>query len=776
MNTIYVSKDGNDQKGDGSIQKPFATLEKARDLARQLSGAATVYLREGTWFLQEPITFCEWDKDLTITACPGEQVVFCGAKCFENLEWKKDPVNTQIWNARISCGLHPDRLFADGIPYHMARFPDYQENTVPLGGVVTEEQIRERSKNWAHPETGYIRALHSAGWGGNDYYILGKDSREPLGLALEWVGDNNRGHLYKKDALVAENIKEELDCPGEWFYDAQTGILSVIPYDGYTWTGQEKIELVLNTELLRFVGSTNKDCIRNIRIVGIGFENTARTMFTTRQPGKEYFPLLRGDWAVVRSGSIYLENAENITIENCSFRHIGGNGVFAWGYHAGHVIRNNEWKHIGSTAISLVGSPKAVSDPSFWEHQHYPKHPVHADRVMHPAHVGPVSEDYPRDIEISQNHIFDIGIFEKQSTGINLSVTSRIRVLHNTIHKSARSNININDGTFGGHEIAYNDVFDSQTETSDHGPFNSWGRDRFWSVPGYDCMGNHGKTVRHYCRDGKEYDIALLDAYQTTRIHHNRFQHDNIQIPSWGIDLDDGSSNYEIFGNLCLGIGIKLREGFERRVHHNIIVDGQIQLHCTYYEAKDQIYRNLFVHSSPWGFAGLGENPVRRLLEGKLLIDGNAYWGQGAFPELPEFWEELGFDKNICLGEDPFFKDPSKGNFVITNEKLLHFLQLPEEQFWAFGKKGCPFCAPVYKMQQTAAKTDLCETLWKGAVISNIDQGIMSATATAGTNGVYFKYVPKESQAYTLGYRTGQIIKTVNGKTIENVDDFLHEI
>ena len=43
-----------------------------------------------------------------------------------------------------------------------------------------------------------------------------------------------------------------------------------------------------------------------------------------------------------------------------------------------------------------------------------------------------------------------------------------------------RAGINISEGTWGGHLLEHNDVFDTVLETGDHGSFNSWGRDRFW--------------------------------------------------------------------------------------------------------------------------------------------------------------------------------------------------------------------------------------------------------------------------------------------------------
>ena len=55
-----------------------------------------------------------------------------------------------------------------------------------------------------------------------------------------------------------------------------------------------------------------------------------------------------------------------------------------------------------------------------------------------------------------------------------------ITVSHNSIYDTPRAGINVSEGTWGGHIIEFNDVFDTVKETGDHGSFNSWGRDRFW--------------------------------------------------------------------------------------------------------------------------------------------------------------------------------------------------------------------------------------------------------------------------------------------------------
>lgn len=168
---------------------------------------------------------------------------------------------------------------------------------------------------------------------------------------------------------------------------------------------------------------------------------------------------------------------------------------------------------------------------------------------------GPQNEKYPRDITVEDCYFYDLGRFEKQSAAVTLSVASRVTVCGNTIHHLLRAGINLCDGCFGGHLIENNDLFDCVRETGDHGPFNRWGRDRFWSLGEEDTMGRRGKEKKPY---------ALLDAVEPVRIHHNRLAGSR----GFGIDLDDGSSNYEITDNLCRGV----RQGDVLRAENDVAV------------------------------------------------------------------------------------------------------------------------------------------------------------------------------------------------------------
>jgi len=103
---------------------------------------------------------------------------------------------------------------------------------------------------------------------------------------------------------------------------------------------------------------------------------------------------------------------------------------------------------------------------------------------------GPKTPDYPGDCRIHNNLMHDLGVFGKQVAGVYLSAAQEIHVSHNTICRIPRAGICINEGCWGGHLIEFNDLFLTVLETSDHGPINAWGRDRFWQSPhrtGQEC-------------------------------------------------------------------------------------------------------------------------------------------------------------------------------------------------------------------------------------------------------------------------------------------------
>ena len=755
---IYVSPQGSDTEGDGSESAPYATIDRAREAARELTadgGSATVSVGEGKYFLEEPVTFGPEDSHVTYV---GDNAVLTGAKTLEDLEWEN--YEGEIRVASVGAGLGIDQLFIGGEQQTLARYPNYDADQV-LQGSTSQADIKARSAGWEDPAGGYIRALHSNKWGGNSYRITGKND-SALGLSYEWVGDNNRGSGMLSSAVMVENIFEELDSPGEWYYDNEEGRLYVWPQEGVD-LNDVTVEGAVTEELLRIEGEQDGAQVTDLVFDGLTLENTKRTMFTGT-----YVPLMRSDWCVVRSGALFIQDAENVAFRNGTIRNIGGNAVFLSGHSKGVTIDNNEILNIGSSGILAAGFPDSCREASFWEYTS-PLDPETDEKYVHKTTIddttpGPQEEHYPREAVISNNHIRNVGIWEKQSSHVALSVAYKIQILRNTIHEGPRAGVNVGDGTFGGHEIAYNDIFDVQRETDDHGMFNSWGRDRFWSLGGFDTGGNRGAQKEPY---------SMIDAIETTTIHDNRM-HFAGRVDggtTFGIDLDDGSTNYEIYNNLCLNMGIKLREGFHRSVYNNIIVNAQINLHCTFEDSYDTIERNIVIMGTPYRLAATSES---RFAVSEDVINNNWFYDFGMKVNYPgDWWEELGLDSD-SVNADPMFRDTSSNDYTVTNEAIMEavgFENFPMDQF---GKPGCEYQSPVFEKTEPDGTVDVLEREeWNGATISAVDDAIMSSTGAGGLDGVYMESVPEDSQAAKFGLETGDVLKSINGQTIGKKANFI---
>lgn len=694
---IYVSPFGKDNSS-GAEKQPLCRLETA--VERVLSGGyegqdVVVQLLEGTYHIKAPIQIDEAGSSrlasLTIRGAGAGETVLSGTIPITP-QWKQ--YKDGIYVAQIQKGLSMDGLLCNGGLQVMARYPNYQEDAV-LKGFARDAVSRERAARWKDPTGGYIRALHHAEWGSNSYIITGKTKDGDL--TYEWVGDNNRGNEMHAVKRMVENIFEELDAPKEWYYNPKTGELFFYPEK----TGDlvKEFAAVVNPEIFRMTGSSPERPVRNITFENMSFRFTARTLFT----GK-YERILRSDWGIVRSGVLYMENGEDITVRNCSFHEIGGNAVTISGYNKGHVVDYNDFTAIGATGVLALGLVDAVRDPSEYDNDCH-------KTVIADFTVGPASQDYPRELIISNNYFYDIGTYEKQTAAICLGISSDITVKGNTVHHTSRAGININTGAFGGHLIEDNDMFDCVTETADHGPFNSWGRDRYWSVPQHDAMGYYGREKRAF---------AELDAYKTTVVCHNRVHAGH----AFGLDFDDGTTNYDIYNNLCIGVGIKLRDGFDRRVHNNLLIGSGFELHMSFEQNNDLIYSNVVYFNKAY-------NRLCVSPKATTIFSRNLYWnGTEEVTGLPE--EDFG-----SLVADPCFTDLEGNDFRLREDSPalgLGFVNFPMSDE-DFGRKDKP---KPPKFSYIPVKVSDRTYQYHDVVLSDIEgEGIRSAAGLPNYDGAY---------------------------------------
>ena len=235
---FFVSPDGSDAN-PGTMAQPFATIQRAQKAVRNVAGTepVTVNLRRGTYYLAEPVVFTPedsgtQDNPVVYKAYEKEPVRVSGGRRL-SLQWQKHKAGIQMANidkAIIDSNAF-DQLFVNGERRQMARFPNRNPDAYVFDGVTSYENLCRRAVNWKKPQTGFMHAIHIHRWGSIHYRITGFDSGKGT-LNLEGGRQQNRTADFHKGQVMAENIFEELDDPGEWYLDRDKAVLYFYPPPG----------------------------------------------------------------------------------------------------------------------------------------------------------------------------------------------------------------------------------------------------------------------------------------------------------------------------------------------------------------------------------------------------------------------------------------------------------------------------------------------------------------------------------------------------------------
>ena len=651
--TFFVAPDGADNN-PGTFERPFATLQHAQAAARKLAGreSVTVFLKGGTWYLSEPLVFTPVDsgsKEFPVAyqACGGETPILSGGS---KLLLKWNLYRDGIMQAKIPPGITFDQLFVNGMRQHLARYPNFDPNVRHFNGYAADALSPQRVARWKDPRGGFIHAMHAAEWGGMHYRITGKGPDGKLLYEGGW--QNNRPSGMHPQYRMVENIFEELDAPGEWFLDNKTGTLYYYPPAGLDLS-RAIIEVVRLRHLVEFRG-TEKSPVRFVHFKGLTFRHAARTFMDNREP------LVRSDWTTYRGGALFYNGTEDCSLEDCFIDQVGGNAVFVNNYNRRFTVRGCHIARAGGNGVAFIGDRSAARVPRNWN-DHSQKLST-LDRTP-----GPRSNNYPADCLVEDCLIYLSGRVEKQTAPVQIELSQGITVRHCSIYDVPRAGINIGDGCWGGHLIEFCDIFDTVKETGDHGSFNSWGRDRFWDLNGLNL--NDDRTWEAH----KE--LPLLDAVKTVVMRNNRWRCDH----GWDIDLDDGSTNYHIYNNLCLQGGIKNREGFYRIVENNIIVNNGFHPHVWFKHSQDVFRRNILWSDKYLPAGGMPSTPWGR------EMDYNLVHRPGVMTPVPatRLAQQSRRDEHSLVA-DALFVDPAGGNFQVKDGSpalKLGFVNFPMNQF-----------------------------------------------------------------------------------------------
>lgn len=683
---IFVATDGNDAN-PGTKEQPLATLHKAKQMVRDISNEKPVEIlvREGTYYLGEPLIFRAEDSGsetspVIYKSYEDELVTISGGQKLDcNWESYKDGIMMCRLPDLKKQGIKFTQLFINGVRGNLARYPNYDNSepgktgyVLPEGKIPDDKVIPELDENidmtqndepprgivyspenftdkkWDNPDKAIIHIFQGKHWGNLQWTLKEVDYKNHyiwFGIGGHQIGakwNSNPIDLDETSQFYIENIFEELDAPNEWYWDENEGVLYYKPA-GDTNMKTALVEIDVMQRPIQFLG-TQYNPVRNITLDGFRISHTSSTFM------EQYWIPSGSDWSIHRGGTVFMEGSRDCSIINCWFDAVGGNAVFMNNYNRGNLVTGCKFTEAGESAICLVGSLEFTNG-------------------THKA--------FPYECKAVNNLIRDCGIYGKQVAGVYISRAKRITVSHNLIYNLPRAGICIGDGTWGGHLIEFNHVHHVIRETWDHGPFNSWGREGYWCL-----THSHGEGSYEGAHPAGKVKVWAME---TTTIRNN-YWHGNVGYEGGyrqGIDMDDGSSDFHVYNNVCRDMALSIREGAYRTVENNIIINPVVPIgvHLGHPDNHDIIRRNIIITDGPVYYMNDTQRDYKLLQE----INFNSFyhpspgWGmrtiitrkpRGSGTETYSLnqWQNMGYDSlSIVLNDDPLV-DLENNNFKVKDD------------------------------------------------------------------------------------------------------------
>ncbi len=503
MKEIFVSLSGSDN-GEGTIKKPFKTLEKAAQFAKNMPGNEEVFIniRGGRYFFKESFVLNkdnsgEKDKRVTYRAYNNEKVYFDGGIILDSS--KAVPITDERVKDRIidknaikelleidlseydiiygkygTRGFRrpyvpaPNELFIDGEPYDVARYPNKGEELIPLKEVIDsgsspfEKEFDMRPATfryedgrcdfWKNAKGFYVSGLFFWCFADDTLEIANIDTKnKTLTTVLPHLAS------FKADSFTswyAVNLLEEIDMPGEYYVDSENKKLYFYPKRDIS---KSLIQLsVLDKPLVVL-----KD-VSFVSFENIIFENS-------------------------RGTGVYIENGENCIIKNCVFRNLGMVGVqigkgatpLPEGKHNAHGIMADGVENPKS-ASEVIGSwHEMLYQFAAWNNEGGKNHGIENCEIYHTATGGILLGGGDRKtLTPAGNYVNNCGIFEVNrldrtyKAGVNISGVGN-KISNCNIHNMPGFAIYLHGND---HIIEYNKIYEVITEVADAGAIY-WGRD-----------------------------------------------------------------------------------------------------------------------------------------------------------------------------------------------------------------------------------------------------------------------------------------------------------
>ena len=493
-------------------------------------------------------------------------------------------------------------------------------------------------RRWAswRPNETLVSAFRQGHW---FTYAFLVDAYDAATRTLNWTrggfqgGEGVPASAGGAEEWFVENVFDELDAPGEYYYDDAARRLFYF----YNGTGAPPAELGFEAvgaleQLITLAGDdggADGGAARDVALRGLVFTGASATQLAPHGLPSDG----GGDWALARRAAVHLlGNVSRCTVARCLFSRVDGNALMVSGRARGVEIVGNEFHLVGESAIVQWGRTRDFNDGGGGG----------APPRNLPAGVGPDARggDHPVGTRVIANFVHEIGHNQKQVSCFFQAQSERTTLSRNLCFNGPRAGFNVNDGMAGGNLLERNLIFNMVRETADHGAFNSWDRQPFYVT---DPTGPSGAGT-----------FTPADNEITRNFWINDYN------PQEATDNDDGSCYYHTHHNYfpLSANGLKSDFGGHDNRHHDNVY--YVSTSCVGVCAQkpghtDAFYNNTcLINSAAPEYAsfnpGIGGDAWPEMHDNRVYtLDGNASESGGSIAS----WQAQGVDVGTTIARMP---------------------------------------------------------------------------------------------------------------------------
>lgn len=410
---FFIATTGDDAH-PGTREKPFATLEKARDAIREArkpeankngnSEEWTVRLSPGTFELTKPFVLETQDSGtvehpVRYLGVEGETIL-SGSRKLEG--WRKE--SEEVWVADLpeidGRKIFFDQLFVGDRRAVRARHPNsgfctpkevwqempisdkspYPPKSFSKQAIVANPGDLDLLKGLSKDELRFGQFIVHHHWDTTRRILLGYDADanrlemqgQPMKYWNPWRApqfDKDGKQTRPGSLYCIENVRTAFDQPGEWFYDGAAGKVFYRPLPGETLENTAFFVPRNGLNQLLLIHGTSRDVqpVENIRFENIVFEKTDSPRRKDVMKGAALDESITGDLDYPGPGQIDphqaafwaaavvdIYEAKNIAFENCEIRNVG-EYAFEMKVCEGCIVRHCALTDLGAGGIRIGG-------------------------------------------------------------------------------------------------------------------------------------------------------------------------------------------------------------------------------------------------------------------------------------------------------------------------------------------------------------------------------------------------------------------------------------